>query len=90
MSKTNHTMHARKRMQQRAINETQIRLIEAFGEYHYQKGGDYVAHVPEQTLLELRRAIDKLSSVQAVYSGSNKLITVMHETRMTRKTQFTC
>jgi hypothetical protein len=90
MFKRDHTLHARKRMQQRAINEMQIRLIETFGEYHLQKGGTYIAHIPEQVLSDLRGAIERLNSVQAVFTGSNKLVTVMHQSRKTRKTQYVC
>lgn len=85
-----HTLHARKRMQQRAISDTQILLIETFGEYHYQKGGCYIANIPEKTLLKLRSAVDRLSNVQAVYGNSDQLITVMHESRRTYKTNYAC
>ena len=85
-----HTRHARKRMQQRAISDTQIRLIEMFGDYHYQKGGCYLANIPEKVLSELRMAVDKLNNVQAVFGQSNELITVMHETSHTRKTNYAC
>jgi hypothetical protein len=85
-----HTRHARKRMQQRAISDTQIRLIEMFGEYRYQKGGCHLANIPEKVLTELRAAVDKLSNVQAIYSDSDQLITVMHEIRNTHKTDYAC
>jgi hypothetical protein len=85
-----HTKHARKRMQQRAISDTQVRLIEMFGEYRYQKGGCHLANIPEKILSELRSAVDKLSNVQAVFSESDELITVMHETRSTHKTDYAC
>jgi hypothetical protein len=77
-------------MQQRGISDTQIRLIEVFGEYRYQKGGFHLANIPEKVLSELRSAVDKLSNVQAVFSESEELITVMHETRNTHKTDYAC
>jgi len=90
MSNKRRTKHARKRMQQRAISDTQIRLIEMFGEYQYQKGGCHFANIPEKVLSELRSAVDKLSNVQAVFSESDELVTVMHETRRTHKTNYAC
>ena len=90
MTNKRHTKHARKRMQQRAISDTQVRLIEMFGEYRYQKGGCHLANIPEKILSELRSAVDKLSNVQAVFSESDELVTVMHETRNTHKTDYAC
>jgi hypothetical protein len=90
MTNKHRTKHACKRMQQRAISDTQIRLIEMFGDYHYQKGGCHLANIPEKVLTELRVAVDKLSNVQAIYSDSDQLITVMHETRTSHKTDYTC
>jgi len=90
MNNKSRTKHARRRMQQRAISDTQIRLIEMFGDYHYQKGGCHLANIPEKVLSELRVAVDKLSNVQAVFGESDQLITVMHETRHTHKTNYAC
>ena len=61
-----------------------------FGEYLYQKGGSYLARIPENELSRLRMALDKLGKVQAVFSESERLITVMHETRSTHKTDYAC
>lgn len=88
MEKSKATVHAQKRMQQRAISEMQIKLIEIFGESKYQKGGTYYGFVPEKILVKLRHAIDKLPKVAAVYSDSDKLITVMHEKRHVSKTLY--
>ncbi len=82
------TMHARKRMQQRAISETAIRLIETFGECRYQKGGSYYAYVPKKVIDELRRAIETLKSVRAIYGEQDKLITAMHSARIVRTTKY--
>ena len=90
MTNKRHTTHASKRMQQRAISDTQIRLIEMFGDYHYQKCGYHLANIPEKVLSEIRTAVNKLSNVQAVFGESDKLITVMHETRRTRTTNYAC
>ncbi len=90
MNNKRRTKHASKRMQQRAINDTQVRLLEMFGVQYYQKGGSYLARVPHKVLSELRAAVDSLSSVQAVFSDSEQLITVMHETRRTHKTDYSC
>ena len=90
MSNKRRTKHARIRMQQRAVSDTQIRLIETFGEYRYQKGGFHLANIPKKVLSELRSAIDKLSDVQAVFSESDELVTVMHKTRHTHKTDYAC
>ena len=89
MEKIKATAHAQKRMQQRAISEMQIKLIEVFGESKYQKGGSYYAFMPDKVLVELRHAIDKLSKVAVVYGDSDKLVTVMHEKRRINKTQYT-
>lgn len=84
---SDYTKHASKRMQQRGISEAQLKLIEAFGVFKYQKGGAYFAYVSSKDLNEIRHALDKLTNVRAVYSDTNELITVMHETRKTRTTK---
>ena len=53
------TQHAKKRMQQRAISDTQIKLIEMFGKGYYQTGGSTYSYIPEKALAELRKALDK-------------------------------
>lgn len=88
MKKINATSHARTRMQQRAINAMQIRLIEVFGRTQYQKGGANVGYMPEKTLTELRHAIDKLANVQILLGEQDRIITAMHETRRIHKTQY--
>ena len=79
-----YSTHARKRMQQRAISDTQLKLIEAFGEYRYQKGGSYYAFIPDKYIKELKYALNKIESVRAIYSDNNSLITVMHDSRKRR------
>lgn len=88
MDKINKTEHAQKRMQQRAINELQIKLIQNFGVYQYQKGGENYGYIPEKILSDLRRAIDKISKVSVVFGDSDTVVTALHETRRVRKTQY--
>jgi hypothetical protein len=52
MDRINATAHARKRMNQRSISEMQIKLIETFGEYAYQKGGSNIGYLTDRTLTE--------------------------------------
>ncbi len=88
MDKVKITEHAQKRMQQRAINELQIKLIQNFGVYQYQKGGANYGHIPERVLADLRRAIDKIANVSVVFGDSDSVVTALHETRRVRKTQY--
>jgi len=82
------THHAKQRMQQRAISQLQIELIEAFGDDHYQKGGSYYCYIPKKRLKELRRAIDGLENIKAVKGDADKLITAMHGDRKVRTTEY--
>jgi len=84
----NITSHARKRMNQRAINDVVVQLIETFGEFKYQKGGEHYAYVNEKTIAKLRKAVDKLSSARAIYGESDKLVTAFHQTRRVRATEY--
>ncbi len=88
MTKINVTEHAKKRMQQRAISEMKIRLIEEFGITQYQKGGANISYIPEKTLLELRQALNNLGNVQLILGEQDLIITAMHETRRVKKTQY--
>ena len=88
MSKLSLTQHAQTRMQQRAISEMQARLIQEFGQYEYQKGGTQYAFIPEKTLAELRRAIDKLTGVCLLLGESDKVITAMHQNQRVRRTEY--
>lgn len=88
MEKIDATAHAKMRMHQRAISEMQIRLIQEFGQYQYQKGGANFAFIPERTLADLRHAIDKLAKVRIVLGESDKVLTALHETRRVHKTQY--
>lgn len=87
-NRTRKTEHARKRLQQRAINEDMVRLIEAFGQYHYQKGGGHIAFIDKKRIVALRQALDHLSGVQLVIGESETVVTAMHRTRPTRTTLF--
>lgn len=75
-------------MQQRAISEIQVRLIQEFGQYEYQKGGEHIAYIPEKTLTELRHAIDKLRGLAIVSGESDCVVTAMHQQKSIRKTQY--
>lgn len=82
------TAHAQKRMQQRAISEMQIRLIQTFGQYDYQKGGCSMAYIPEKVLAQLRHAINKLDDVAVVLGESDAVVTAMHKRHRIHKTQY--
>lgn len=88
MNTVNATHHARKRMQQRAVNELQVRLIQEFGRYEYQKGGEYIAQIPEKTLAELRQALDKLHKLVIVTGESGCVVTTMHQQKRIRTTNY--
>lgn len=83
------TTHAQRRMSQRAISEMQVRLIEEFGNYEYQKGGTHLAFIPEKCLADLRRAIDKLSGITVVLGECDKVVTTFHKNHRTHKTLLT-
>jgi hypothetical protein len=78
MSRSDLTLHAQMRAQQRGISELQIELLRVFGEDFYQKGGTCMSYIPEKTLGQLRSALDKLDTVAMVKDGSDKAITLMH------------
>ena len=88
MKTNNLTEHAQDRKQQRGINDMQISLINMFGEDHYQKGGCCLAYIPEKKLIQLRKAIDKLSNVAVVKDSSERGITTMHMDRRIYKTGY--
>lgn len=81
MAKIELTSHAKERMQQRAISELQIRLINEFGQREYQKGGSELGFIPQKMLAELRRAIDNLGKVAVVFGESDRVITALHQHR---------
>lgn len=82
------TAHARLRTQQRGINDIQVELIRLFGVDHYQKGGCSLSFIPEKTLVQLRRAIDKLSQIAMVKAPSEQVVTLMHMSRKIRTTAY--
>lgn len=88
MQKINTTTHAKKRMQQRAISEIQIRLIEEFGRYEYQKGGTSFAYITNKTLTELLHAIDKLPGLAIVCGESDRIITALHQHQQIKNTSY--
>ena len=72
------TNHARRRMAQRAIDETVVQLIEAFGESRYQKGGSEVLQIRRDVLAQLRSAVDRAKDVIVVKGDHDRVVTVMH------------
>lgn len=52
MERISTTAHARERMQQRAISELQVQLIEYFGVHRLQKGGSNLSYIPQRMLTE--------------------------------------
>ena len=82
------TRHAQARKQQRGITEMQMQLLHCFGTDHLQKGGAYLTYVAEQTIREIRAALDGLGSRQMVKSASDVVITVMHQTRKSRTSSY--
>lgn len=88
MAKLDLTLHARQRLQQRAISEMQVRLIREFGQYEYQKGNSHFAFIPEKNLAELRRALDKLAGVALILGESDRVVTAEHQYRRIRRTQY--
>jgi len=87
--RNNHlTAHAQKRKQQRGIDDMQLELIRLFGVDHYQKGGGSLSFIPERTVAELRKAIDKLHNVAVIKGLNDQAVTVMHMDRRIKKTQY--
>ena len=88
MSSLNLTEHAQKRKQQRGIADLQIELIRAFGDDHYQKGGDFLSFISERKLTLLRSALDKMANVALVKAPNERGVTVMHMDRRIHKTRY--
>jgi hypothetical protein len=80
--------HAQQRMRQRAISEMQVRLIQEFGRYEYQKGGASVAYIPEKMLADLRHAINKLGDVAVVLGELDTVVTALHKKQRIHKTLY--
>ena len=87
MNRTNLTRHAAKRMQQRGINETVVRLLETFGQARYQKGGADVVLMTARDLGDLRRAVDRLDRICLIKGEGGRVITVMHIDQSIKTTQ---
>ncbi len=83
------TAHAQLRMRQRAISEMQVRLIQEFGRYEYQKGGASVAYIPEKVLAELRHAVNNLGDVAVVLGDLDTVVTTLHKKQRIHKTLYT-
>lgn len=88
MAHLERTLHASRRMQQRAINETLLRLIEVFGESRYQKGGAEVMEIRENDLKQLRQAVDRASKICLIKGEQGRIITVMHRDQRIKTTQL--
>lgn len=82
------TQHARTRMQQRAISELQVRLIQEFGQYAYQKGRAQFVYIPEKMLAELRHPVNKLVGMALVIGEEEKVITAMHQHQRITRTEY--
>lgn len=82
------TAHAKKRMHQRAISGMQIKLIQEFGCYQYQKGGTNVASIPAKVLAELRHAINKLGDVAVIVGELDTVVTALHKEQSIRTTLY--
>jgi hypothetical protein len=88
MRSANLTEHAQKRRQQRGVSELQIELISAFGSDWLQKGGCTLARISEAKVRDLRRALDGLEKLSLIKSPTEQVITVMHQARRVRATQY--
>jgi len=88
MEYSERTVHATRRMQQRAINETLLRLIETFGEARYQKGGTEILEIREDDLKQLRQAVDRARRICLVKGDRDRVVTVMHRDRRIKTTQL--
>lgn len=88
MNNINATAHAQKRMRQRGISEMQIRLIQEFGIYEYQKGGANLGYIPEKIRADLRHALDKIRDVAVVFGESDKVVTALHKKHRIHKTPY--
>ena len=67
----------------------QIKLIETFGQYDYQKGGSHFAYLTDRTITELHQAIEHIAKLRLVLGEADKIITVMHEKCRVHKTNYT-
>jgi len=88
MSKLIATRHAKERMQQRAISEMEVQLLQLFGEDHYQKGGSYVTYIHKDKYRQLREAVDRLQKKALIKSSDEVVITAMHLTEKVRITNY--
>lgn len=82
------TLHAQERLSQRGIRDLQLQLIQAFGVDHLQKGGSVLSRIPERTLAELRAALDRCADVAIIKSRNECVITVLHQHRRIRHTEW--
>ena len=82
------TLHAQERLTQRGIRDLQLQLTQAFGVDHLQKGGSLLGYIPARRLAELRAALDRCADVAIVKSRNECVITVMHQYRRIRHTEW--
>lgn len=75
-------------MAQRGVRELQLQLIQVFGVDFLQKGGSVLSRIPARRLAELRAALDRCDGVAIVKGGNECVITVMHEHRRIRHTDW--
>ncbi len=79
------SQHARKRMQQRAIQPLLITLIEEFGTRVRQKGNTEGAFVTHEMVRNLMVAVERLPGVVLVTSDNGSVITAMHQTQRIKR-----
>ena len=84
------TDHARKRMQQRGIDELMVQLIETFGRYEYQTGGCEHGYLPKSTAKALRNAIDRIGNVSIIVAPEGSVITAFHKSKKIRSKSDAC
>lgn len=82
------TPHAQERLTQRGIRDLQLQLIQAFGIDHLQKGGSVLSRIPERRLAELRAALDRCADLAIIKGRNECVITVMHQHRRIRHTEW--
>lgn len=88
MNEPGHSWHATQRRRQRGISMLQLQLLREHGVYHYQRGGTYVAFIPQKAIRELRKALDKLNGVSAIIGEKEQTVTAMHKTGAIRSTEY--
>jgi hypothetical protein len=82
------TLHAQERIAQRGIRDLQLQLIQLFAVDQLQKGGTLLSRIPERKIAELRAALERCADVAIVKNSDERVITVMHQHRRIRHTEW--